>query len=139
MSDAGDAAMLRVTRTCAIPLAELEWRFTPSGGPGGQHANRSNTRVEVVLDVERSAAFGPFQRERVLRALGPVIRVVADDERSQLRNRDLALDRLRSKVAAALVVPKERRPTKPSKAAKQRRLDDKRRRSETKRMRRGDD
>ena len=130
---AGD--VLQVSRTCAIPLSELAWRFTPSGGPGGQHANRSNTRVELTFDVEASAAFGPIQRERVLRSLGAVVRVVVDDERSQLRNRDIALDRLRARIAAALVVPKERRATKPSKAAKQRRLDDKKRRSDIKRMR----
>ncbi|HEX7168869.1 MAG TPA: alternative ribosome rescue aminoacyl-tRNA hydrolase ArfB [Acidimicrobiales bacterium] len=133
------ADLLRVTRTCAIPLDELEWRFVASGGPGGQHANRSNTKVELTFDVAASSAFGPVQRERVLAKLGPVVRVVADDERSQLRNRDLAMERLRSKLAAALVVPKQRRPTKPSKAAKQRRLDDKRRRSDIKRLRRGDD
>lgn len=133
--------MLRVTRSCAVPLHELEWRFVASGGPGGQHANRSNTKVELTFDVSASTAFGPVQRERVLRALGgqPVIRVVVDDERSQLRNRDLALERLRSRLAAALVVPKDRRPTKPSQAARQRRLDAKRRRSEIKRSRRGDD
>lgn len=127
---------LRVSGSCVIPLAELEWRFTASGGPGGQHANRSNTRVEVVFDVEGSPSLGPVQRRRMLERLGPVVRVVADDERSQLRNRDLALERLRSRLAAALVVPKTRRPTRPSKAAKARRLDDKRRRSETKRRRR---
>ena len=132
------ADLLRVTRSCAVPLSELEWRFVASGGPGGQHANRSNTKVELTFDIAASTAFGPVQRERVLRALGPVVRVVVDDERSQLRNRDLALERLRSKLAAALVVPKPRRATKPSKAAKQRRLDDKKRRSEIKRMRRGD-
>jgi ribosome-associated protein len=132
------ADVLRVTRSCAVPLSELEWRFVASGGPGGQHANRSNTKVELTFDVAGSAAFGPVQRERVVRALGPVVRVVVDDERSQLRNRDLALERLRSKLAGALVIPKERRPTKPSKAAKQRRLDDKKRRADIKRMRRGE-
>ena len=122
-----------------MPLSELEWRFVASGGPGGQHANRSNTKVELTFDVARSTAFGPVQRERVLRALGSVVRVVVDDERSQLRNRDLALERLRSRLAAALVVPKERRATRPTKAAKQRRLDDKKRRSDLKRSRRGED
>ena len=130
---------LRITRTCAIPLSELEWRFVASGGPGGQHANRSNTKVELTFDVAASTAFGPVQRERVIRTIGPVVRVVVDDERSQLRNRDIALERLRSRLAAALVVPKERRATKPSKAAKAQRLDAKRRRSEVKRLRRGDD
>ena len=131
--------VFRVTRTCTIPLDELEWRFMASGGPGGQHANRSNTKVEVVFDVEGSPSLGPIQRARLLERLGPVVRVVADDERSQLRNRELALERLRSKLAAALVVPKHRRPTKPSKAANQRRLDAKRRRSDVKRRRRAED
>jgi ribosome-associated protein len=130
------ADLLRVTRSCAIALDELEWRFTASGGPGGQHANRSNTKVELTFDVERSPSLGPVQRARLLERLGPVVRVVVDDERSQLRNRDLALERLRSKLAAALVVPKHRRPTKPSKAATQRRLQAKRRRSDVKRQRR---
>jgi len=126
---------LRVTRSCTIPLEELEWRFVASGGPGGQHANRSNTKVELTFDVEGSPSLGPIQRARLLERLGPVVRVVVDDERSQLRNRDLALERLRSRLAAALVVPKSRRPTKPSKAANQRRLDAKRRRSDIKRRR----
>ena len=134
-----DPGVLRVNRGCAIPLAELEWRFVASGGPGGQHANRSNTKVELTFAVETSSAFGPVQRERVLRALGPVVRIVVDDERSQLRNRDLALERLRQRIATALVVPKERRATKPSKAAKQRRIDEKKHRSQIKRLRRGDD
>ncbi|HEX4979056.1 MAG TPA: alternative ribosome rescue aminoacyl-tRNA hydrolase ArfB [Acidimicrobiales bacterium] len=135
-----DEGVLRVTRTCTVPLHELSWRFTPSGGPGGQHANRSNTRVELTFDVAASSAFGPVQRERAVAALGgPVVRVVVDDERSQLRNREIALERLRSRLASALAVPKDRRPTKPSRAAAQRRLDDKRRRSEVKRMRRRPD
>ena len=130
------ADLLRVTRSCAIPLDELEWRFVASGGPGGQHANRSNTKVELTFDVESSPSLGPIQRARLLERLGPVVRIVVDDERSQLRNRELALDRLRSRLAAALVVPKSRRPTKPSRAANQRRLDAKRRRSDVKRQRR---
>lgn len=130
------ADLLRVTRSCAIPLDELEWRFMASGGPGGQHANRSNTKVELTFDVEGSPSLGPIQRSRLLERLGPTVRIVVDDERSQLRNRDLALERLRSKLAAALVVPKHRRPTKPSRAANQRRLDEKRRRSDAKRRRR---
>jgi ribosome-associated protein len=131
--------LLRVTRTCAIALDELDWRFTPSGGPGGQHANRSNTRVEVTFDVASSPSLGPIQRSRLIERLGPVVRVVADDERSQLRNRELALERLRSRLAAGLHVPRHRRPTAPSAAAKQRRLDDKRRRAELKRSRRPQD
>lgn len=140
MASLPDDSVLQVTRSCAVPLHELEWRFVASGGPGGQHANRSNTKVELTFDVEASSAFGPVQRERVLRAInGTVIRIVVDDERSQLRNREIALDRLRARLAAALVVPKDRRPTKPSRAAKQRRLDDKKRRGDIKRQRRGDD
>lgn len=130
---AGD--ILHVTRSCAIPLDELEWRFSASGGPGGQHANRSNTRVEVVFDVASSPSLGPRQRQRLLERLGPVVRVVAADERSQTRNRELALDRLRSRLAAALHVERPRVATKPSRGSKERRLADKRRRSETKRSR----
>src|SRR5687767_605849 len=90
----GDA--LRVTRSCAIDVDELEWRFTTSGGPGGQHANRAQTRAEVRFDVARSPSLGPRQRARLLEKLGPEVRVAADDERSQARNRALALERLRS-------------------------------------------
>ena len=86
---------LRVTRNLVIPLDELQWRFSTSGGPGGQHANRSNTRVEVRFDVERSGALGPRQRARLLERLGPTVRAVSADQRSQARNRDIALSRLR--------------------------------------------
>jgi ribosome-associated protein len=130
------ADLLRVTRTCTIPLSEIEWRFTPSGGPGGQHANRSNTRVEARFDIAGSPSLGPRQRARLVDRLGEVVRVVADDERSQARNRQLALDRLRSRLAAALKQDKPRRPTKASEASKRRRIDAKRQRSETKRQRR---
>ena len=131
---AGDR--LRVTRTLEIPLTELEWRFTGSGGPGGQHANTANTRAEVVFDVAGSPSLGPRQRERLLAKLGPQVRVVASDERSQIRNRALALERLRGRLAAALRVAPVRRPTAPSKAAKERRLQTKHRRADTKRLRR---
>jgi ribosome-associated protein len=130
------AAELRVTRTCRIPLDELEWRFTSSGGPGGQHANTANTRVEVRFDVAGSPSLGPRQRARLLERLGPQVRVVASDERSQLRNRELALDRLRSRLADALRVDRERRPTAPTAAARRRRVEAKRKRSDIKRMRR---
>jgi ribosome-associated protein len=126
---------LRVNRTVTIPWGELELRTGPSGGPGGQHANRSHTRVEVRYEVASSAALGPRQRARVLERLGPVVRVVADDERSQARNRELAMERLAARLAAALHVDRPRRPTKPSKGAVQRRLDAKRRQSERKRSR----
>ena len=127
--------VLRVTRTCVIPVAELEWRFSSSGGPGGQHANTSNTRVEVVFDVRASASLGPRQRARLLERLGPVVRVVASDERSQARNRQLALARLRTRLADGLHVPRSRRPTAPSAGARERRLDAKHRHSALKRQR----
>ncbi len=133
---AGDEGMLRVTRSCVIPLAELEWRFTPSGGPGGQHANRSNTRAEVRFDVRASPSLSELHRERLIERLGEVVRVVADDERSQLRNRELALERLRARLAEALRVERTRRPTAPTRASKQRRLETKKRRGVIKRTRR---
>src|SRR5258705_9555761 len=102
---------LRVSRNCAIPFDELEWRFTGSGGPGGQHANTSNTRVELRFDVARSPSLGPRERQLLLERLGPVVRVVAADTRSQARNRELALERLRDRLAAALRTPRARRPT----------------------------
>jgi ribosome-associated protein len=131
--------LLRITRTCAVPMAELEWKFTASGGPGGQHANTANTRVELVFDIENSSALGPRQRERLLAKLGPSIRVVASDERSQARNRALALDRLRSRLAAGLHVDRPRKATAPSRAAKERRLGSKHHRSEIKKLRRRPD
>ena len=134
---AGGLAFLRVTPTCVVRMDELQWRFSASGGPGGQHVNTANTRVEVRFDVSGSPSLGPRQRARLLERLGPEVRVVASDERSQLRNRELALERLRSRLAEALRVETPRRPTKPTKAAKERRLEQKRHRSETKRRRRG--
>ena len=130
-------AVLRVTPTCVLRMDELEWRFSASGGPGGQHVNTANTRAEVRFDIAASPSLGPRQRARLLARLGPEVRVVASDERSQLRNRELALERLRSRLAEALRVETPRRPTKPTKAAKERRLEAKRHRSETKRRRQG--
>jgi ribosome-associated protein len=127
--------ILRVTPTCVIRMDELDWRFSASGGPGGQHVNTANTRAEVRFDIAGSPSLGPRQRARLMERLGPEVRVVASDERSQLRNRELALERLRSRLAEALHVERPRRPTKPSKAAKEKRLDEKRHRSETKRRR----
>jgi ribosome-associated protein len=127
---------LRVTGTCAIPLEELEWHFSGPGGPGGQHANTSNTRVEVRFDVASSPSLGPQQRARLLERLGPAVRVVAADTRSQARNRELALSRLRERLAAALRTPRPRRATAPSPAARRRRVEAKRRRGDLKRQRR---
>lgn len=127
--------MLRVTKSCAIPLDELTWKFTGSGGPGGQHANTANTKAEVRFDVEGSPSLGPRQRARLLQRLGPTVRVAASDERSQARNRQLALERLRSRLADALKVERERRPTAPTRASKVRRVEAKRRRSDVKRLR----
>ena len=129
------ADVLRVTRTCVIPVDELEWRFSASGGPGGQHANTANTRVELRFDVAGSPSLGPRQRARMLERLGPLVRVVVSDERSQARNRQLALDRMRSRLAEALRQVKPRRPTAPSLAARERRLRAKHRRADVKRQR----
>ena len=129
-------AFLAVAPGCAIPLEELTERFGPSGGPGGQHANRSNTRVELRFDVAASAALTESQRTRLLDKLGAEVRVVVDDERSQARNRVLAQQRLAAVLAGALHVPRARRATRPSRAARQRRLDAKRAQSERKRNRR---
>jgi ribosome-associated protein len=125
-----------VTRSCRIPLDELEWRFTGSGGPGGQHANTANTRVEVRFDIAGSPSLGPRQRARLLDALGRSVRVVASGERSQARNRAAALERLRGRLADALHVDAPRHATKPTRASQQRRLQSKRRRSDVKRARR---
>lgn len=133
--DAIRSGSLRVTRTLAIPLAELTWLSSTSGGPGGQHANRSATRVEVRFDVVASASLGPRQRSRLLERLGPVVRAASHDERSQARNRAIALERLRDRLAAALRIEKERRPTRPPLQARERRLGDKHRRASVKRER----
>jgi ribosome-associated protein len=133
-----EAGVVRVTPSLSIPLSELQVRFTPSGGPGGQHANKVSTRVELRFDVAGSPSLGPRQRARLLGRLGPEVRVVADDERSQLRNRQLAVERFRARVADALHVDKPRRPTRPTRGAKERRLAQKRQQSERKRNRRPD-
>jgi ribosome-associated protein len=130
-----DDRWLRVSSSCRIDAGELEWRVSRSGGPGGQHANTSDTRVEVRFDVERSLSLGPRQRARLLERLGAVVRATAADSRSQARNRELALERLRSRLAEGLRVTRPRRPTRPSRAARTSRLDAKRHRSETKRRR----
>jgi ribosome-associated protein len=127
---------ISVTRSVAIPLDEIDFRVSRSSGPGGQHAQKSETRVEAVFDVEASAALSPAQKRRVISRLGPVVRAVAQDERSQLRNRELALERLAERLREGLRVPRRRVPTKPTTAARERRLEEKRRRGETKRLRR---
>ncbi len=127
--------MVRVSPSLTIPLSELQVRFSPSGGPGGQHANKVSTRVELRFDIDGSPSLGPRQRARLLERLGPELRVVVDDERSQVRNRQLAVERFRQRMAAALHVEKARRPTRPSRGAKERRLADKRQLSERKRNR----
>ncbi|MBA3300948.1 MAG: aminoacyl-tRNA hydrolase [Thermoleophilaceae bacterium] len=127
---------LQVSRSVAIPLAEVEVRVTRSSGPGGQHANVTASRVEAVWDVEASGALSAEDKRRVKARLGPRVTAVAQDTRSQSRNRELALERLRSRIAAALVRPKQRRATKPSRGAKERRLESKRRRSGVKKDRR---
>ena len=127
--------VIRVNRSLVIPSDELEWRFSASGGPGGQHANRSNTRAEVRFDIESSPSLGPRQRVRLLERFGPVVRVVVDAERSQRRNRVLAQERLAERLAAALRVDRPRTPTKPTAGSRQRRLSEKRRRGEQKRQR----
>ena len=132
----GPGEPLRITRSCVIPPDELEWRFSGSGGPGGQHANTANTRVELLFDVEASVALGPRQRARLLERFGPVVRVVVSERRSQLQNRELALERLRTRLADALHVAPPRVATRPSRASKHVRVEQKRRQGERKRTRR---
>ena len=119
-----------------LPVDEIQLRFSRSSGPGGQHAQRSETRVEAILDVQASSALTDAQKRRVIARAGPTLRSVAQDERSQWRNRELAVERLVETLRAALKVERKRRPTKPTAAARERRLEQKKRRSETKRLRR---
>src|SRR6188474_875923 len=127
---------IRVTRSVRLPLAEIELHVSRSSGPGGQHAQKSSTRVQAVFDVEASDALTDTQKRRVVSRAGPVLRAVAQDERSQLRNRELAVDRLVEKLRAALAVPRRRVPTTPTSSSRERRLAQKRRRAEVKRRRR---
>lgn len=134
-------APLRVTARLAIPPGELEWRFDPSGGPGGQHANRTSSRAELVFDLGASAAFPEEVRRRMLQRLGPrapngVITIGVDESRSQWRNRSLARRRLAAALREAMRTPRRRIPTEPSRSARLRRLEHKRRRGQTKRLRR---
>ena len=124
-----------MTSRLAIPLEEVELRYSRSSGPGGQHAQKTETRVEAVFDVARSATLSEAQKRRLTARAGPVVRAVAQDERSQSRNRELALERLREAIRAGVRVPRKRRPTKPTAASRERRLDEKRRRAERKRLR----
>jgi len=126
-----------VTRSVSIPRSEIELRFSRSSGPGGQHAQTSETRVEALFDVEASEALSDAQKRRVIEKAGPVLRAVAQDERSQTRNRELAIERLVESLREALRVPRTRQPTRPTRASVERRLEQKRRRSEAKRRRRG--
>jgi ribosome-associated protein len=132
----GDDGFLRVNGSLRIPESELRWRFSRSGGPGGQHANTADTRVELRFDVAGSPSLGPRQRARLVAKLGPEVRVVAADERSQARNRALALERLRDRLRDALRVDAPRRPSAPTRASVERRLEAKRRRSARKAERR---
>ncbi|MGH2959117.1 MAG: alternative ribosome rescue aminoacyl-tRNA hydrolase ArfB [Solirubrobacterales bacterium] len=127
---------LVVNRGLSIPLGEIELRASRSSGPGGQHANKTSSRIEAVYDVTKSAAPTDSQRAKILTKLGPVVRATAQDERSQLRNRELALMRLGMRLADALIVRRSRVATKPSRAAKQKRVNAKRARSQTKAARR---
>ena len=129
-------AQLRVDERLSLPLGEIELRTSRSSGPGGQHANVTASRVEAVFDVEASPTLGDSQRARLLERLGPVVTAVAQDARSQSRNRELALERLAARLAAGLRVRRKRRATKPTKASRRRRLEQKRRTGEKKRGRR---
>jgi ribosome-associated protein len=131
-----DGDSIRVNRSVVIPLAEIELRFSRSSGPGGQHAQKSETRVEAVFDVDASEVLSDAQKKRVTDRIGPVVHAVAQDERSQARNRELAVERVAEQLREALRVRRRRVPTKPTEAAKERRLQEKRRRAEVKRLRR---
>ena len=126
---------LRIDATCIIDADELRWRFTTSGGPGGQHANKTSSRVEATFAIDSSPSLTEGQRARLTERLGPTLTVVVDDTRSQARNRTIALERVSERLATALRRDPPRRATKPSRAAKARRVDAKRRRSDTKKNR----
>jgi len=126
---------VRVTRSVTLPLDEIELRTSRSSGPGGQHAQKSETRVEATFDVEASTALSDTQKRRVIAKRGTVLRAVAQDERSQLRNRELAVERLVAALRDALHVERRRVATKPTAASREKRLEDKRRRSDLKRLR----
>ena len=127
---------LEIGHGAEVPLSEVELRTSRSSGPGGQHANVTASRVEAVFDVDASRSLSDEHKQRITTRLGPVVRATAQDTRSQTRNRELALERLRSRLAAALTVQRPRRATRPSGAARRKRLDAKRRHSDLKRARR---
>jgi ribosome-associated protein len=127
---------IRVTRSVVIPRSEIELRFSRSSGPGGQHAQKSDTRVDARFDVLASTALTDAQKRRVVARAAPLLRAVAQDERSLWRNRELAVERLLDSLRDALRVERRRVATKPSAQARDRRLEEKRRRSELKRLRR---
>lgn len=127
---------LVVNRQVRVPFTEIDVRFSASGGPGGQHANKAATRVELTFDVAGSPSIPERHRERIVERLGPTVRVVVDEHRSQVRNRLLAYERLRARLASALHVEAPRRATKPSRGSKERRLKAKKQRSDTKANRR---
>jgi ribosome-associated protein len=127
---------IRITRSVLLPVSEIAIRVSRSSGPGGQHAQKSSTRVEASLDVQASSALTDTQKRRVVARAGEVVRAVAQDERSQSRNRELAVERLVEKLRDALAVPRRRVPTRPGAQARERRLEDKHRRARTKALRR---
>jgi ribosome-associated protein len=131
-----DSESIRVTRSVVVPRSEIELRTSRSSGPGGQHAQKSETRVEAIFDVEASNALSDAQKRRVVAKSGAVLRAIAQDERSQLRNKELAIERVVEALREALRVPRRRVPTKPSAASRERRLDQKKRRGQVKRLRR---
>ena len=131
-----ESESIRVTRSVVVPRSEIELRTSRSSGPGGQHAKKSETRVEALFDVEASSALSEAQKRRVVAKAGPVLRAIAQDERSQLRNKELATERVIESLREALRVPRRRVPTKPSAASRERRLEQKKRRSQVKRLRR---
>lgn len=126
---------IEINPSLVIPDAELEWKFTTSGGPGGQHANKASTRVQLSWSITDSGILGESMRDRLRSKLGDVVRVDVDDHRSQLRNKDAATERLADKVRVALVRQRKRKPTKPSRGSQRRRLEGKKRKAQTKKLR----
>jgi len=127
---------LDIGHGAVIPLDEVELRASRSGGPGGQHANKTASRIEAVFDVRASSALSEAQKSRICARLGPRVTAVSQDSRGQARNRALALERLRLRLADALAPRKKRRPTRPGRGAKERRLESKKRQSQRKQQRR---